>query len=145
MIEYEALVRSFAHRNLRHIPRYASLSSWGEAIECLPNFVVQHEGMPIGYYAYVAERISEQIVFTTKAMYVKELHSWKIIPYSDMGEVKFPYPGEGPRSLPILMKNGELKNIAISGGEGNIRDLYLVGTFLKRVIELLPPHGDTQT
>ena len=131
-------IKSQAHRKFKHLKNYTSLN-YNSLPDGFQDITLQESENLIGIYATEIQGNTDSLLLTNYSAYINKDGKIKIVPWTLLQSVDSPpieqkYTAE---SLKLTLHSGEIVEVPIRGGRGNLRDVWAFVSFFKQVILIL--------
>lgn len=88
----------------------------------------------LGVYINNVSSLSDSILFTTKALYVRKDERWQRVLYADIERTVLPHSKREVTGFSLLLRNGTEIQLSVTGSkDGRFYDAFEVLRFLDRV------------
>ena len=133
---FDEILRAREHRILRHIQRYQPFSGQSDRDLLTPVPMLEGERI-LGIYSNRESVVQLPIMVTSAGLRTLGPQS-EFIPYASMSSAKVRLGGETTKTnadtLVIHLRTGEDIELLVTGGHGQLRDIWGFDRFLLRVI-----------
>lgn len=139
---FEKILRSLIWRNLRSLGSHAYIEA--EEVTHRPyqlQLPLTEGETLLGIYENVPDTLKRALALTTRGLHLHHPNGWQFIAYQQIQAVHFPATKAltEEKVLNLTLTNGESVTLPVEGqpdpNRPRLRDLWVVGGFLNRVIE----------
>jgi hypothetical protein len=139
---FEKILRSLIWRNLRSLGSHAYIEAEEMAHRPYQLQLPLAEGETLlGIYENVPHTLERALALTTRGLHLHHSNGWQFIAYQQIQAVHFPATKAltEEKVLNLTLTNGESVTLPVEGQpdptRSCLRDLWVVGHFLERVLE----------
>ncbi len=145
-MDIDELIKSRAHRILKSFSNYHSFGeSASDSSASLAGYSLEEDEHPLGIYENAPDNHSDNILVTTRGLHLLQEPQEQFIQYLEIDRIEVTQPKQLADSVVLHLRSGNVSEISIKGGRGNLRDVWEFVRYLRRVMEDVQKQAPNRT